>query len=247
MHATPLTRYLTYQLYHARLLIQRIGPADPEPLHQFRVTLRRVRALLKLYFPDAKLFPKSLKGLIRQTNTLRELDVFVHSLDPERHKHPLKSLSRYRSDEYKALFADEFTSSLYHLLDTLYDDLLRQNLFLDPESMITVAQDHYAQSTFAYAELSADATPQERHKLRIRFKISRYGLEFLNESGVKNEAEMISECKRLQARLGEMQDLFNQIEWLGEFCADHPNPEFEELLRERKKKLKKLTAATLSK
>lgn len=246
MRATALTRYLTYQLYHARLLLRRIGEDDPEPLHQFRITLRRVRALLKLFFPDAKLFPQPLKELVRETNALRELDVFFHSLDQHSHKHARKMLKSYRAKEYAKRFGEPVRSHFYTQIDALYDTLQDANLTTESADMIERAQNHYARNVHDYRVLSDEATPKERHKLRIRFKISRYALEFLDEAGLKNEAEIIAECKRLQGHLGELQDLVNQVEWLERFCEDHPHEEFDELLKERKKRLKKVIASSRS-
>ena len=55
--------------------------ADIELLHQFRVAIRRTRSLLKLYLSAHYALHESLKSIVQRTNVLRELDVFVASLD----------------------------------------------------------------------------------------------------------------------------------------------------------------------
>ena len=78
MRPAPLTKYLTYQLYHAiQLALKLSKESDIEHLHQFRVAIRRSRSLLRLYMPEYYALQEILRGIVRQTNILRELDVFI--------------------------------------------------------------------------------------------------------------------------------------------------------------------------
>lgn len=244
MRVSSLSQYLSYQLYHALLLVNKIGTDDSEYLHQFRVSLRRVRSLLKLYSPPEILFPKALKALLRSTNSLRELDVFIDSLDPKWSKKGIKELQRIRTVEYETRWTEPFRAELRDALQSFYDRVMEVNPFIEEKELIANAKEYYDVTTERYRALSPNASEKELHALRIDFKISRYGLEFISESSLEDEKAKISECKRLQSRLGEIQDLANQVQWLKKFVREHPLQEFQELLDERKKKLKKLKGSS---
>lgn len=240
MKISSLTKYLLYQLYRARLLIGDVGPQKPESLHQLRVALRRVRSLTKLYCPDSLPFPKPLKNLLKTTNSLRELDVLILSIDPESHKRVRLKLAEICAEEYRLGFNEAFQKELAAALDDFYDTVASLNPDPLGDTLIEKAQEHYHESILRYEALPPDASRKVIHALRIRFKISRYALEFLHESGLKNEKEKLLECKHYQNRFGEIQDLYNQIRWLKRFYKEHPIHRLGKLLKERKKMLKKL-------
>jgi CHAD domain-containing protein len=241
MQLSPLTKYLTYQLYHAILMARKIGPdAEIIHLHQFRVALRRIRSLLKLYTPDSLSFPSELKAFLKATNPLREFDIFLLSLDPNTHKQVLKPLQSIRYQQYETVVNEIFTYQLFELLHTFYDSIIESNPSIDEDQCEQMTKEHYRQSLKNHYALSLNSTEKEIHRVRIQFKISRYALEFLNEAFLKNEAKKIDACKKIQDRLGNIHDLYNQIEWLKTLYREHPIKEFKKLLIERKKILKKI-------
>ena len=246
MMLSPLGKYLLYQLYQARLLMPKIGPDEAETLHQFRICLRRVRSLIRLYPHDSLPFPESLKSLFKSTNVLRELDVLILSLKNRRYENIRSKLDAVRREEYRLLFESEEWKKGAEHLDAFYDTLTEVNPSWEATHLISTAKEHFSTSIDLYRSLSETATQKELHALRIRFKISRYGLEFLLESSLENEKEKIAECKRYQNRFGEIQDLHNQVRWLKKLYARFPFPELEQLRKERKKKLKKLKATSRS-
>lgn len=244
MKLNPLTKYLLFYLYQALLSVPKIGrERDGDPLHQFRVSLRRIRSLLKLYLPEEPIFPKILKTFIKSTNPLRELDVFLLSLDTKTYKRTFKLLTKMQKERYESLFAPQVKKELNQTLEIFYDRLTELNPAIDTDTLIASAHAHYRESYRRYRELSPHASAEEFHALRIRFKTSRYALEFLRESSLDNENDTIETCKQLQNRLGEIQDLSNQIEWLRNLRKEDPLGEFDLLLPVLEKKLKKLKAA----
>lgn len=246
MCVSPLGKYLLYQLYHARVMIQKADPCDPEPLHQFRVSLRKMRSLLKLFFPKSGLFPKELKRFLKSTNSLRELDVFLSDLDPEKHEAMIERLSQLREREYRNLDSQTL-ERIVETMDRFYDLLIQINP--DPgshEELLEIVLKYYDETMKEYRELPKRASQKELHALRIRFKTSRYALEFLSEGLLDDEKEKMQECKRFQNRFGELQDLANQIHWLKSLDPDRPIPGLRRLICERTRTLKALKASNRS-
>lgn len=105
MEASKLTQYLLYQLYHARVILHSLQySAKEEEIHEFRVTLRRIRSLVKLLLGKSIPFPKILKAVMQETNSIRELDVLISSLSRSKYPKLSKHLSKLRKQNAKTLF-----------------------------------------------------------------------------------------------------------------------------------------------
>jgi len=244
MELSPLTKYVTYQLYHAIAAVPKIEcGGDITPLHQFRVALRRVRALFKLYPDQALPFPEPLKQFLKQTNPLRELDVLILSITEKHYPKAYRVLNSLRNDHYINLITETRKTEILQLLNQLYAEYLVLNPSVESEKLLLSPLDYYEKSLEAYRALKTDTPEKELHAVRIRFKVSRYSLEFLAESSLYHDVEMIRECKEIQDRLGAIQDTANQIIWLKTLLKDHPIKEFKVLLRERKRWLKNFKAS----
>ena len=203
---------------------------DTEFLHDYRICLRKIRSLLSLVkdvYPagDTQRLRTILGDLARQTNRLRDLDVYL--------------LAR---DEYLGLLPPELRPSL----DTMFEDfsaarereirittstmrsttnrrLLREiaEYFSDatPHELSPAANRPVGPLAFRhiwkrYRKIRALAsgigaeTPDEAvHRLRIECKKLRYLMEFFAELFPGEEgAEMLKSLRRLQNRLGEFND-----------------------------------------
>ncbi|MDD2838708.1 MAG: CHAD domain-containing protein [Sulfuricurvum sp.] len=239
MKLLPLTRYISYHIYHTILLIPKITlDSDPSNLHQFRVSLRRIRALLKLYPYVSLSFPPILKQFIKRTNPLRELDVLLADISSKNYPNAYRHITELRNDYYGELFDDLRRKEILEVLNEFYDSVIDCNPSTDTQQLIYDALSYYQESTNLYNALTPQTPEKELHALRIRFKISRYALEFLTESSLHDEGEKITQCKMLQDHLGRIQDISNQIEWFQALYRRHPIKEFSKLLKERKKQLK---------
>ena len=247
MKMAPLTRYLTYQIYHALQLLAKITQeSDTEHLHQFRVAIRRSRSLLRLYLPEYYALHEVLRSIVRQTNILRELDVFTASVDPHDYPKLVKMLQAYRSEQFESVLTEQFRKQTRSTLTKLYDDLTELNPALPVEELIDAAEKHFDGCLAGYNTLTKKSSEEELHELRIRFKISRYALEFLDQSALHSEQEKIKSCKKIQDHLGAVQDASNQFHFLKSFCRSHLIHECRRLLKARKSQLKQLKKLTVS-
>lgn len=238
MKLSLLTKYLTYQLYHALHLIFKItSDGEMIDIHQFRVAIRRIRSLSKLYLDNIP-FPAVLKKAVKETNLLRELDVLLSTIDSSTHPKSLKYLTLLRDDTFRSIFTDSFKQEVINSISQFYDTLCSLNP--DTESLIPRAEAYYQECIDDYHSLLNHPTQKEFHHLRIKFKIARYSLDFLHESSIADEEEKRDECKRYQDILGVIQDTYNQRSLLKKLYAEYPMKEFKELIKQRKKILKKL-------
>jgi CHAD domain-containing protein len=247
MRPAPLTKYLTYQLYHAiQLALKLSKESDIEHLHQFRVAIRRSRSLLRLYLPEYYALQEILRGIVKQTNILRELDVFIASVDTAAYPDVVRILHEYRNEQFDLYLTDAFLARSIAALHKLYDTLCDINPDIATEVLIETAESHTAESLQSYNDLPPKASDKVLHQLRIRFKISRYAMEFLHHSALHEERETIRTCKKIQDHLGEVQDAFNQLKLLKHFYRTHRSKECKKLLKERKAQLAELRKLTVS-
>jgi CHAD domain-containing protein len=241
METSPLTKYLLFQIYSAKQLAGEISKeGDPENLHKFRVAIRRSRSLLKLYIPRSYAIGEVLKSLFKTTNELRELDVFLLSVKQEKYPALHKELQKHRNRRYEKIWTPSYQKKCISVLEKLHDDLYGINEHLAPGELGKKAMAQFRNSVDLYLALAPDTADEELHQLRIDFKISRYALEFIQESGIKEVQEEIVKCKKTQDELGAVQDAMNQLELLKSFCKKFDSKECEKLLKKRKKKYKRL-------
>lgn len=247
MKMTPLTKYLTFQLYNAIQLVSKISKeSDVEHLHQFRVSIRRSRSLMRLYTPQQYAPQEVLRSIVQKTNVLRELDVFIESVDPYAYPELTLMLHGYRNEQFDALLTEEFRVNTFKALHKLHDIVTELNPSIDNAHLVQTAESYYNDLLGEYRTVTPKTPDEKLHELRIRFKIARYALEFLMHSGLHNEKMKIKECKAIQDHLGAVQDAVNQLDFLKTFCKRHKIDECFILLKERKKALKSLKKLTNS-
>lgn len=247
MKLSPLTRYLTYQLYHTlHLIFHILSDGESTDIHHFRIAIRRTRSLLHLY-PDPKsAFPPLLKEAVKQTNILREIDVLLQSVTSENYPKTYKRLTALRAEHFASVFTEKFKQEVAQTLHTYYDELCKYNRELLPEESIAIAETYFKECEKEYFSLPEKATRKELHRLRIKFKNARYGLEFLNESSLADEEGKINICKTYQNTLGAIQDTYNQIKLLKQIDTYYPSEETKKLIQKRKKKLDGLKKVRVS-
>lgn len=247
MEANVLIRYLLYQIYHARLMLHSFSLRKKrDDLHEFRIALRQIRSLSKLFLDDTIPFPNALKAAVKATNPIRELDVLISTLSSLEYPKLLKQLSKIRKNTFKSLFTPKYVRQTSLLLDEYYDQVSQIDLHVIPEILVQKVLTHYQHCLSTYKSLEEDAKPKTLHRLRISFKDARYGFEFLNVSDIHKSQKIIQHCKQMQTSLGAVQDALNQVEWLETLYQSHPSPALKELLQKQTKALKKLKNTTLS-
>lgn len=238
MEASRLNRYLNYQLYHARVLLHAFRySVKEEQIHEFRVTLRRLRSLVKLFLATSIPFPKALKRAMQETNAIRELDVLLGTLSRSKYPKLFKYLSKLRKNSVKTLFTPKYIDNTLRLIDEYSALISEANPDCLSEILIQKVLTHYQHCLDSYLALEPQSDPRTLHRLRIELKDARYGFEFLEIADLHHCQEVITHCKQLQNSLGTLQDTVNQIDLLKKIAQELPIPEVKELLRKQKKEL----------
>ncbi|QOP40563.1 CHAD domain-containing protein [Sulfurimonas marina] len=234
MQKNSLKAYLIEQFDQAIEKLPLISEkSDIEHLHKLRVTLRRLRSLVKLYLIEPSTFNHTLKSFIEPTNQLRELDVFLSSLDPLEYPTLTKDIQTYRSECFTKVWNEAFRTKFLKNLSLLKEKLLKLPLSYDSSWLLTTTQLHKQNTFIAFEHLEEQPSTKKMHKLRIEFKVLRYALEFIHQSKIKDYSKTIKECKLIQKHLGMVQDYANQLEWLQHFCEKKPSKECQKLIKER--------------
>jgi len=245
MEANPLIRYLCYQLYHARVILHSLQyEGKVEQIHDFRIALRHIRSLVKLFPKDTAPFPKALKSVMKATNPIRELDVLLDSFSPSHYPKLFKQLTQLREESFTTLFTREFAVQTLLLLEEYATLLHQNNPHIIPEIMIQRVLTQYQHCLDTHHTLEPGTTSKTLHRLRIDYKDARYGFEFLEISDLHPCRELILFCKQRQNQLGAVQDAANQIKRLKKLIHEFPSSEVKEILRKRKKALQRLKDTT---
>lgn len=203
---------------------------DTEFLHDYRICLRKIRSLLSLVkgvYPvtDIQQIRATLGDLARQTNRLRDLDVYLLAREeyldllPSPFRPALNSMfddfalereaeirtvtARLASPAFQQLLHDV---SVYFAEETQHPPSAAAALPVEP---LVFARIYRRYRTIRKIAAGIDAsTPDEGiHQLRIECKKLRYLMEFFNEliPGDRS-ATLQKQLRRLQGRLGEFND-----------------------------------------
>ncbi|PSW20529.1 CHAD domain-containing protein [Photobacterium sanctipauli] len=213
-----------------------------EFLHQYRVSLRRCRALLALLKP---LFPQQsqqalkieLKGLMQHTNLLRDLDVFLLKMDDYfyelEHCHH-QGLTRFfdelqdqRRQAFKTVRKQLKSEGYQHQCVVILEQLEQQSKTLtkssDEESQVFAQQllwKHFKVVESDSQRLDAESPDEDIHQLRIDCKKLRYLLEFFSPLlPAKAAKTQVSQLKLLQDKLGEFNDLSVQLAFFTSYLS----------------------------
>jgi CHAD domain-containing protein len=187
---------------------------DPESLHDMRVAVRRLRALLRsggeLVADNTAELEARLKELGRVLGEVRDLDVLIERLeeeaaglgeeDAERARPLLAVLRRERSRNRRRLLA--FLRSEEY--STLCDDTARTIEELRPSgsgaSLGDLADRAFRKTRKAVRDLPDEPADAELHAVRKKGKRARYAAELAGRK------KFVKRAKRLQDVLGEHQD-----------------------------------------
>lgn len=216
------------------LLRERPGAekGEVESIHQLRVATRRLRTAIRLfrralYASQADKLRRELATVAGAAGRVREADVTeellrkrARKLDPQlakalaplfnevshRRVEGMKELkqvlnSKTHATVEKRLAAPTFRRGRDVVLGSIASELLRPLL----RAMIRAGEG-----------LGDDAPPEAIHRLRIRAKRVRYTLEMLGGLGRKKLQKTLVRLERLQAVLGEHNDVTAAMIWVRE-------------------------------
>ena len=203
---------------------------DTEFLHDYRICLRKIRSVLSLVkdvYPvdETQRIRKILGDLARQTNRLRDLDVYLLARDEY-----LEFLPPELRPALNEMFADysaEREVEVRHTVAKMCAHSTRQQLlkienYFSEESWhkLSAAADlpvgplvfrciykRYRKIRRISAGIGAETPDETVHEVRIECKKLRYLLEFFSELIPKDDgAAMQKILRRLQGRLGDFND-----------------------------------------
>ncbi len=206
---------------------------DPEFNHQYRVALRRIRSLCVLLEEilspfEQQILKPNLKLLMKRTNLLRDLDVFI--IDQPRYFAMLPeckaSLERIFSvihnrqvNEQKRV-TDWLNSTTYLNTSILIQNSLLRALQYEKRSK-PISSLHYANSKIrkqfnkvikSTNSISANTEDSTIHSLRIKCKSLRYLVESFSTLYNSNQHKQnVKHLKFLQDQLGNFNDTSTQI------------------------------------
>ena len=198
----------------------RLG-TDPEELHQMRVAVRRLRAILKAARPMFE--PETVEalrgelawlgaalGVVRDVDVMREyLKAELATLEPVERRGGQRLLRRLeearketRLELMKALDDDRY----FALLDRLEEFIAHA-----PVTSVEVSLRDLAAKEFKKLRKTADALPEtpsdaDLHAVRIKAKRARYAAELAGPVVGRAAERFVDKAKKLQDILGEHQD-----------------------------------------
>jgi len=202
---------------------------DTEFLHDFRICLRKVRSLLSLVkgvYPaeEALKVRRLLAELARETNRLRDLDVYLLAREEFRELLPpplkdaiepmFKDFSAQRGREARRVAAwiqgDAAGGALRELqaffaADSRHDPAPLAGQPLGPLVFRRIYR-HYGKIRRLGAAIGADTPDEAMHELRIECKKLRYLMEFFAELVPDEDGGLQKQLRRLQGNLGDFND-----------------------------------------
>ena len=207
---------------------------NQENLHQFRVALRKIRAIFsefKYAFkePFLQTYNPLLKYIMQQTNAKRDLDVFLINMENLQNKMDIKykaELEEIKKDLLVKALKEE--GLLKEFLKSSFLDTFLKSLQKDIQKCTNFTKEAFKPAIIAAKtdikrafkdilkaskELNKKSDIQQFHKIRIEFKKFRYLLE-LYSIFLPDYKRAEKELKRLQKSLGEIHDNKVEIEFL---------------------------------
>jgi len=212
---------------------------ESEAIHQFRISVRRLRGLIELYQPllQQNWFNRhreELRFLGHSVGALRDSDVLQQNLSDAAAEidAPLRDAlaplhdalterRRQQHDEVSALLGSPRYEALVQSLPAAAFRQASPNGHVALPELIrplvrTVER--------AGAKLSRRSSPSEFHRLRVWIKQLRYALEMIDEGKSKHAKRAAKKLKGAQEILGTQHDLVTAMDWLREFAASAAVP-----------------------
>ncbi len=214
---------------------------DEEPLHQLRVSARRLRASIELfsnviYAAQLKLYRRDIPWLGAQAGAVRECDVTAAligaraaKIDPDLKAAiapMVAALDQRRKSEHARLYELLASKRYRNLIAKLSRPAIKK---IGADRMLGgVAAQLIGPATHSAArlgkKLDRDAPTLVFHKLRVRIKRLRYELEMVAPLGGKRHKKTLARLEALQELLGLYHDVTVASAWLLSYAETSAAP-----------------------
>jgi CHAD domain-containing protein len=239
--AEAVQRSLRLGLEALSFYLPDVFKGEIEPLHQLRVTTRRIRVLVEMFArvihgARVRIYRRDLRWVGQSAGGLRECDV-------------TEALLRGRSSRIDPTVADAL-APIYETLGsqrriehekivevlkgprfrTLMERLAKTPVrkFPPTTTVATMApemvQGLSRRVDRAGAKIDPEAEPATLHRLRVRIKRLRYALEMLDELGGKRSHRAARRLGQMQTTLGDFNDVRIAIAWLRQYAEESTAP-----------------------
>lgn len=208
-------------------------PDDPEHLHQYRISIRVARSLVKFLKPYQKpaayeQLAASLKELQDPTSRMRELDVLVPSLDAAPELQELCRAAQLANREafMEGFGQDETQDKLASVQDALEHfpwnkRALVQGIDANELAKNLQKRQERCESTLATLDFDDQDTV---HELRKDAKAVRYVARELGRVLPEGAGELSTRMREVQDRLGEWCDARVNAALITEICGEQGIP-----------------------
>jgi len=214
---------------------------DDEALHDFRISIRRTRALLDqtksiLGKDRIKFFMQGFKWIGSFTTPVRDLDVLTLKLDdysrnlPNDYQQNLNIIKIFLDQQrvlaYETLIRDINSQRYQHLINDWKDYLgrfLNQASASTSDDTILSVANRKTWSTYKEVlregrAITDDSPPQTLHELRKTCKKLRYLIDFFSDLHPRKSVKLlIRKLKKLQDYLGDFQDAEAHLHLLNKY------------------------------
>ena len=233
---------------------------DPEHVHEMRVAVRRLRAILRAsraLFDDrwVERLRSELDWLGAALGLVRDLDVLHAYLQPRlaalegaEHRAGQRVLRRLAADRTRAQAGlnEALDSPRYpRILEQLETFLTRPPASASDVSLPDVAATEWKRLRKAVQKLPGRPSPDELHAVRIKVKRARFAAELARAAAGERGKRFIHQAKKLQDILGDLQDAVVIEQYLHD-AIDRTEPAQalgRDLVKRQRKRRKKARAA----
>jgi CHAD domain-containing protein len=212
-----------------------------EPVHQLRVSSRRIRAAIELfsgilYAEGLKTFRRDIPWIAGQAGIVRNCDVLEELFKERASKLDvtlrealgpvIEAIALERNSAHNQLVADLSNKRYTHLVQRLSSPSIKTAR--GRAKLAIAAPDLLAPMVRGIkkkgAKLADDAPPEVFHKLRVRIKRLRYALDMLSPLAGKHHRKTLARLEEMQEMLGAYNDTVVGIAWLHSFAASSGAP-----------------------
>jgi len=224
-----------------------IADIDTEFLHDYRISLRRIRSVLSLFKgvyakDDTFKLINTFATIMKKTNLLRDLDVFLLHRDlylsmipqsmSEGLNRMLELVVEDRVIEHQNvshfLQSDDYKRSIQQLEDQFKQSSLLKNgpTANEPAFLLSckLIYTRYKKVCKIARGITADTPDEIVHRLRIQCKKLRYLMEFFSPLFPASRLKkLIKSLKKLQDNLGRFNDFSVQQTSIHSYLVEHVN------------------------